>query len=156
MKDWKYNLQRFAGTYTLTLYQDGNFSAASASPSSSLDTDDKSTLTLTPSSGYEIDRVEIVSGAGAKVLNESGTYKIQVGTASVVAKAFAKKNNKYMITENVKVSVNGAAMTELARNLTLEIGKTGAVIGVSSDGTELSISADVIASLISQGILIKI
>ena len=152
----KLNLQQFAGSYTLTLYQDGNFSAASASPTSSLDTDDKSTLTLTPSSGYEIDRVEIISGTGAKVLGEDDVYKIQVGTASVVAKAFAKKNNVYKIVENTKVSVNGAAMTELKRNMTLEIGKTGAIIGVNGDGEAVTVSADIIASLVSQGILIKV
>ena len=150
------NLQQFTGSYTVTLYQDGNFSAASASPSSSLDTNDKSTLTLTASTGYELDRVEIVSGTGAEVIFESNAWKIKVGSASVVAKAFAKKNNLYKIVENVTVSVNGAAPTELQRNLVVTRGATGAITAVTTSGTEVSVSADIVNSLVNQGILVKI
>ena len=150
----KLNLQRFTGSYTLTVYNDGNFSATSASPSSSLDKDDKSTLTITANTGYELDRIEVVTG-GAEVLYESDAWKVKMGNASAVVKVFGKKNNLYKVVENCYVNVNGSA-TELQRNLVLQRGATGAITGVTSDGTELSISSDVIASLVAQGVLIKI
>ena len=60
------DLQRFAGSLTLTVTNDGHFSATSASPASSLAEGDKSTLTITPSSGYELDEIVVLSG-GATV-----------------------------------------------------------------------------------------
>lgn len=148
------DLQMFTGSYTLTVYNDGHFSATTASPSSSLDANDKSTLTITPSAGYELDRIEVVTG-GATVLYESEAWKVKMGNASAVVKVFGKKNNLYKVVENCYVSVNGSA-TELQRNMVLTYGGTGAVTGVTSDGTELSISADVIAELVKSGVLIKI
>ena len=61
-----------------------------------------------------------------------------------------------LLGENCKYSVNGAAPVELQRNMKLTYGKTGAITGVTTNGTELSISADIIASLLSQGVLEKI
>ena len=78
-----------------------------------------------------------------------------IAAASVVAKAFAKKNNVYKVVENCFYSVNGTSGT-LTRNMTLTYGKTGAVVGVTSSGTELSISADIINQLVKDGVLIKI
>ena len=150
----KLDLQRFAGSYTLTVYNDGNFSATSASPSSSLAKDDKSTLTITPNSGYELDKIEVVTG-GAEVLYESDAWKVKMGDASAVIKVYGKKNNVYKVVENCVVSVNGSK-TELQRNMVITYGETGAITGVNSDGTELSISADIINSLVAQGVLIKV
>lgn len=150
----KLDLQKFAGSYTLTVYNDGNFSATTASPSSSLAKDDKSTLTITPSSGYELDKIEVVTG-GAEVLYESDAWKVKMGDASAVIKVFGKKNNVYKVVENCVVSVNGSK-TELQRNMVITYGATGAITGVNSDGTELSISTDIINSLVAQGVLIKV
>lgn len=150
----KLNLQQFAGSYTLTVYQDGNFSAASASPSSSLAKDDVSTLTLTPASGYELERIDVISG-GATVMKDGSAWKIVMGSGSAVVSVKARKSNAYMITENVMVALNGGTMTELTRNMVIEVGKTGAIIGVNGTPTELNVGADIIASLVSQGILVK-
>ena len=51
----KLNLQQFAGTLTVTIIKDDNshWTAASASPASSLAKDDSVALTVTPASGYE-------------------------------------------------------------------------------------------------------
>ena len=150
----KLDLQKFAGSYTLTVYNDGHFSATTASPSSSLAEDDKSTLTITPSSGYELDNIEVVSG-GCTILNESDTWKVKMGAASAVIKVNGKKNNLYKVVENCYTCVNGT-VAELQRNMVISYGATGAITGVSSEGTELSISADIIAALVAAGVLIKI
>lgn len=149
----KLNLQRFTGS-SLTVYNDGNFSATTASPDTSLAKNDKSTLTITPNSGYELDRIEVVTG-GAEVLYESNAWKVKMGESDAIVKVFGKKNNLYKVVENCYVNVNGSA-TELRRNMVLQRGATGAITGVTSDGTELSISTDVINSLVAQGVLIKI
>ena len=150
----KLNLQQFAGSLTLTVYNDGNFSATTASPSSSLAKDDKSTLTITANSGYELDTIEVVSG-GCTILNESDTWKVKMGESNAVIMVKGKKNNLYKVVENCYTCVNGT-VAQLTRNMTIEHGATGAVIGVSCDGTALSISADIIAALVAAGVLIKI
>ena len=151
----KLDLQKFAGALTLTIYNDGNFSATTGSPSSSLAENDKSTLTITANTGYELDTIEVISG-GATILNESGTWKVKMGASNAVIYVKGKKNNVYKVTENCYVCVNGGTPTELQRNMTIEYGKTGAIVGVNSTGTALTISADVIAALVDSGVLIKV
>ena len=150
----KLNLQQFAGSLTLTVYNDGHFSATTASPSSSLAKDDKSTLTITPSSGYELDEIEVISG-GCTILNESGTWKVKMGESNAVIMVKGKGDSTYKVVENCYTCVNGT-VAQLTRNMTIQYGKTGAIVGVSSDGTALDISADIIAALVDAGVLIKI
>ena len=151
----KLNLQIFAGGHSVTCQNTGHFTAFSASATTDVQAEATVTLTVTPSSGYELDTIEVVSGG---VTIEYGTSSItfKMGSSDVVLTAKAKKNNVYKVVENVKYGINGAAMTELSKNMTIEFGKTGAIVGVTCNGTELSISADVIASLVDQGVLIKL
>ena len=78
-----------------------------------------------------------------------------MGEADVILKAFAKKNNLYKIVENTFCSVNGT-VTQLERNMTLQTGKNGAVVGVSCTGTAITLNADIVAALIESGAIIKI
>ena len=149
----KMDLQKFAGSLTLTVYNDGNFSATSASPSSSLAKDDKSTLTITPNSGYELDTIEVVSG-GCTILKEDDTWKVKMGDSNAVILVKGKKNNLYKIVENTIVWVNGSG-TELTRNMILERGGNGQIIGVSCNGSEVTVSSDIVSELVKAGVLVK-
>lgn len=146
--------QLFAGGHSVTVVADGGFSAASASSDTDVAKDAEVTLTLTCSSGKEIASVEVLSG-GVTLEVDDGTYGFTMGTADVVIVAKSKKNNLYKVVENCYTAVNGT-VTRLTRNMTLEKGKNGAIVGVSCNGTELSISADIIASLIESGAIVKI
>ena len=66
----------------------------------------------------------------------------------------SKANNLYKVVENTFVSVNGT-VTNLVRNMTIVTGKNGAVVDVESDGTALTLSADIIANLLESGVIIK-
>ena len=151
----KLNLQLFAGGHSVTCQNTGHFTAFSASATTDVQAEATVTLTVTPASGYELDTIEVVSGG---VTIEYGTSSItfKMGSSDVVLTAKAKKNNLYKVVENCKYGINGAALTELTRNMTIKYGATGAIVGVDCNGTELSISADVIAQLVAAGVLVKI
>lgn len=148
----KLNLQQFAGSLTVTMNKDAHTTTATASPSSSLAKDDTVTLTLAFDTGYELDEIETISG-GVTVDLETKTF--DMGESNVILYVKSKKNNMYLVTENTYVNVNGTA-TELKRNIKLVQGATGAITGVESDGTAITVSADVVASLVKQGVLVKI
>ena len=152
----KLNLQQFAGSLTVTVLKDvnDNWTAASASPSSSLAEGDASTLTATPASGYEIDDIEVVAGGGT-VYKDGSAIKLVMGAANATLLFKAKKNNLYKVVEETPVWVNGAK-TVLKRNMKLIAGKNGAVVDVECTPTEVTISADVIAELVKAGALVKI
>ena len=152
----KLNLQQFAGTLTVTVMKDANanWTTASASPASSLAKDDVVTLTATPASGYEVDEIEVIAG-GVSIYDDDGALKFKMGESNVTLYFKAKKNNLYRIVENTFVSVNGT-VTQLTRNMMIKYGVNGAVIGVDSDGSEISLSADIVNALIKSGALVKI
>jgi len=145
------NLQYFTG-HTVTVYYDAGYSAASASPNSSVDKDTEVTLTLTLATGYEIDEVECVSGGVTVNLT---TKKFAMGEADVVLFAKSKANNKYKVTESVVVNINGTKTT-LARNLKLVTSASGAIVDVESSGTAVTLDAGTVAELVKAGILVKI
>lgn len=147
------DLQRFAGSLTLTVTNDGHFSATSASPSSSLAENDKSTLTITASSGYELDEIEVIAG-GATIENDSGTWKVKMGASNATIFVKGKKNNLYKIVENTHVWINGTT-TELVRNMTLQRGANGAIVGVDCNGSEVTLSSDLVSALVKSGAIIK-
>ena len=151
----KMKLNLFSGSYTLTVYNDGNFSATSASPSSSLAKDDLSTLTITASTGYELDEIEVISG-GCTIQDDSGTKKVKMGDASAVIFIKSKKAKNYMVTEDTMVCINGSKTT-LTKNTTVQLTKNGVPKGISvnSGGTVIA-DSDAVASLVEQGILVKI
>ena len=150
----KLNLQQFSGSLTLTVMNDGNFSATTASPSSSLAENDKATLTITASTGYELDEIEVIAG-GATIENDSGTWKVKMGASNATIFVKGKKNNLYKIVENCTVNVNGTK-TDLVRNMTLQRGKNGAIVGVDATGTEVTLSTEIVSGLVKAGVLIKI
>lgn len=148
----KLNLHEFddPATYTVTCLADSGYSAFSASPASGAKGTEV-TLTITPATGYEVDEVEVAAGG---VTVNMTTKKFSIGEANVVLYAKSKANNLYKVTENTMVNVNGTK-TELVRNMTLVTTKSGAVVDVACSGTALTISADVIADLVAQGVLVK-
>jgi len=57
--------------------------------------------------------------------------------------------------ENCDVWVNGSK-THLQRNLTLEKGPNGAIVGVTGDGSAVTLNSEIVAELVKAGTLIKI
>lgn len=152
----KLNLQQFAGSLTVTVIKDANanWSAASASPASSLAEGDASTLTATPATGYEIDDIEVIAGGG-KVYKDGSAIKLVMGDANATLYFKAKKNNLYKVVEETPVWINGTS-TLLKRNMKVIAGKNGAVVDVKCTPTEVTISADVVKELVKSGALVKI
>ena len=143
--------QLFAGGHSVTLVADDGFSAASASSTSDVQENAEVTLTLTLNTGYELADVEVLQGG---VTVNLSTKKFTMGSSNVVLAAKSKKNNVYKVVENSYTAVNGS-VTKLQRNMQLVKGPNGAIVGVDCDGTELSISADLVAALIKSGAIIK-
>ena len=149
------NLQYFDDpTYSVTCYKDGHMTTFSASPNSSVAEDATVTLTVTPAAGYELDEIEVIAG-GVTIEHESDAYTFKIGEANVVLNARSKANNKYQVVENRDVWINGS-LTSLKRNMTLEKGKTGAIVGVTVNGTAITLSSEIVAGLVNEGVLIKI
>jgi len=148
----KLNLHLFDDppTYTVTCLADSGFSAFSASPASGAKGTEV-TLTITPASGKEVDEVEVC--AGGVTINMT-TKKFAINEANVVLYAKSKGNNIYKVAENTVVNVNGTK-TELVRNMKLVTSNNGAIVDVECSGTALTISADVIAELVKEGVLVK-
>lgn len=149
------DLQRFAGSLTVTVYKDAHMTTASASPSSSLAKDDTVALTITPASGYELDEIEVIEGGVTPEYDEDDGWGFTMGEADVVLYVKSKKNNLYKIVENTLVWVNGSK-TELKRNMMLVRSNNGAVVDVETNGTAVTVSADIVNSLVAQGVLIKL
>lgn len=146
------NLQYFVDTtYTVTCYADAGFSAFSASPASGAKGTEV-TLTITPATGYELDTVDVVSGGVTVNLT---TKKFTIDEANVVLNAKSKANNKYKVVENTTVNINGTK-TELIRNMTVQYGPSGAIVGVESSGTAITLSSEIVAELVKAGIIVKI
>ena len=148
----KLNLQQVTGS-SLTVLNDGNFSATTASPNSDLAKDAKATLTITANSGYELDEIEVIAG-GCTIENDSGTWKVKMGESNATVFVKGKKNNVYKVTETTYVWYNGTGTT-LKKNMFLEYGKNGEITGIRCSGSEVSINADIIAQLVKDGVLVK-
>ena len=149
------NLQLFAGGHSVSVVADGGFSTASASSSSDVQANATVTLTLTPASTYELDSVEVLSGGVTLEKSAQGAYSFKMGSADVVIVAKSKKNNIYKIVENCDVWVNGSK-THLQRNLQLVQGPNGAIVDVESNGTAVTLSAEIVAELVKAGTLVKV
>lgn len=149
----KLNLHLFdATTYTVTVYNDGHFSATTASAASGAK-GTEITLTITPSSGYALDEIEVV--AGGVTVNQS-TKKFTIDEANVVLFVKGKAAKNYMVTEECMVSVNGSK-TALHKNTVVQLTKNGVPKGVTveSGGTVIA-DSDAVQYLIDQGILVLI
>ena len=112
------------------------------------------TLTVTPSTGKELDEIEVVSG-GVTIEYGEDSITFKMKSANVVLNAKGKKNNLYKIVENCDVWVNGTKTT-LRRNMQLEKGPNGAIVGVTTSGTAVTLSSEIVADLVKAGTLIKI
>ena len=148
----KFDLQLFDDeptTYTVTVYSDDGFSAASASPASGAKNTEV-TLTLTAKTGKELDDIEVV--AGGVTVNKS-TKKFRIGEANVVIYAKSKANNVYKVTEECTVYINDAK-TVLHKNVEVEVTPAGGIKGVKCEGTAITLN-DAVQGLIDQGILVK-
>ena len=150
------NLQMFSGSYTLTTYKDAGYSAATPSSASSLGKDDEVTYTITMASGYEFDECEIISGGATY---DPDTKKLTMGNASAVVNFKSKANNKYLVTENVYVNVNGSELS-LKKNVVLQLAANGAIIGAeaASGGQSITLATfqPAIDGLIASGVLVKL
>ena len=155
----KLNLQQFAGTLTVTIIKDVNahWTAASASPASSLAEGDSVALTVTPASGYELDEIEVIAGGVTITYTEDDGYGFEMGESNVTLYFKSKATSTYRVVENTIVCINGGAVTELKRDMILEYGVNGAIIGVGGDPTSLSsLSADIISALLKSGAIAAI
>lgn len=151
----KLDLQKFAGALAVTVYKDSGITTATATPDSSLAKDDEVALTITPASGKELAEIEVIAGGVTPTYDEDDGWGFVMGDDDVVLMVKSKSAKLYKVVENTPYSVNGVK-GEVRRNMILEIGKNGAIIGVNCEGTELNISADILAALIESGAIIKI
>lgn len=150
----KMKLDLFTGS-TLTVYNDGNFSATTASPSSSLAKNDKSTLTITPNTGKTLDTIEVITG-GCTVENDNGTWKVKMGESDAIVFVKGKTAKNYMVTEECSVNINGN-LTVLHKNSVVELTPNGVPKGVTAEnGGTVIADSDAVTSLIDQGILVLI
>jgi len=156
MKKLMMNLHWFdATTYTTTIYKDSHITTATASPTSGTVAEGATvTLTVTPASGYELDKIEVVSGGVTVEIGDSITF--EMGEANVVLNVTSKKSTMYKVVENCYTCINGT-VTQLTRNMTFTYGKTGAIVDVNCSGTDMaSLNGAVLAALIESGVVIKI
>lgn len=153
----KLDLQKFAGSLTVTIIKDDNdkWTAASASPASSLAKDDSVALTVTPASGYELDEIECIAGGVTPEYDPDDGWGFTMGESNVTLFFKAKSNKTYQIVENTTINVNGTE-TKLTRNMQLRYGKNGAVVGVDVNGAELTIGSEILSELVKSGAVVKI
>ena len=154
MKKFFFNLQLFAGGHSVTCLKDGNMTTFSASSTSDVQAEATVTLTVTPATGYELDRIEVLAG-GVEPKYESSAWTFKMGSADVTLIAHSKANNIYKIVENCDVWVNGSK-THLQRNMELVRGNNGAITGVTCTGTAVTLNSEIVAALVKEGRLVKI
>ena len=69
--------------------------------------------------------------------------------------AKAKANNKYIVVEDIDVTINGTK-THLGKNVKLQQTANGGVYGVAVSGTAITFDAAVVAQLVADGVIVKI
>lgn len=149
----KIDLQLFAGGHSVTVVKDGHMTTASASSTSDVQKNADVTLTLTPASGYELDKIEVLSG-GVTITKDDDTYGFKMGEADVVIVVYSKANNLYKITESVDTWVNDTKV-QLTKNVKEVYTANGALADVECTPTALTVTP-AIQSLIDAGIVIKV
>lgn len=147
----KLDLQYFAGGHSVTLHKDAGVTTFTASASSDVAKDTEVTLTVVLETGYEVDEYEVIAGG---VTVNASTKKFTMGEENVVIYLKTKANNKYIVTEDTDVVINGTK-THLGKNIKLLENK-GHVYGATVSGTAITFDAAVVAQLVADGILVKI
>lgn len=149
----KLDLQLFAGGHSVTVYRDGGASAFAASSDSDVQKNADVTLSMTISSGYELDEIEVVAG-GVTITKTGSVYGFKMGEANVVLYLKTKKSNLYRVTEQCTVWVNDAK-TVLNKNVEVILTQQGGIADVRATPQEITVN-DVVQGLIDQGILVKV
>lgn len=149
MKKFKLNLYLFLG-HSVTVYSDSGFSAAAASPNSAVDEDTDVTLSWTLASGYELDKIEAISGDVEIDLEEK---EFVMPDSDVVLSFKSKANNLYKVTEECMASVNDNKVV-LHKNTVVHLTRNGVPYDITSEGTSLTVT-DAIQNLIDTGVLVK-
>lgn len=147
----KLDLQYFSGGHSVTLYKDGGVTTFTASSSSDVQKDAEVTLTVVLASGYHVKEYNVLAG-GVTVNPE--TKKFTMGEANVVIALTTTADSLYKVIENTEVNINGTK-TELIRNMVIEYGPNGAITGVKSDGTTISLDGEIIKQLVAAGIIVQ-
>ena len=150
---WSMDLTLFDTTYTVTVYKDSGITTATPSADSGAK-NTEITLTVTPASGYEVAEYEVI--AGGVTVNPS-TKKFKIGEANVIIYVKSKADNKYLVTEECKVCINGGAWTILHKNAVVNLTPNGVPKSVTAENGGASVTVnDAVQYLIDQGILVKI
>ena len=97
----------------------------------------------------------MIAGGVTPTYDADDGWGFVMGEADVVLYVKSKSSKLYKVVENTPYMVNGVK-GELKRNMIIEIGKNGAIVGVKCEGSVLNISADIIASLLESGAIIKL
>lgn len=147
----KLDLQYFSGGHSVTLYKDGGVTTFTASPSSDVQKDAEVTLTVALASGYHVKEYNVLAG---DVTVNPETKKFTMGEANVVIALTTTADSLYKVIENTEVNINGTK-TELVRNMVIEYGPNGAITGVKSDGTTISLDGEIIKQLVAAGIIVQ-
>lgn len=148
----KLDLQYFSGGHSVTCVKDDGATTFSASATSDVQKNAEVTLTVVLASGYEVDKYDVLTGG---VTVDPATKKFTMGEADVVIALKTKANNKYIVTEDCTVNINGTA-THLAKNVKLLQSASGGVYGVTVSGTAITFDAAVVAQLVKDGVIVKI
>lgn len=149
MKNFKLNLHLFDG-HSVTVYKDGGFTAAAASPYSSVAKDADVTLSWTLDTGKELDEIEVISGS---VTINMTTKKFVMPDSDVVLYFKSKADNLYKVTEECKCCVNDSSLV-LHQNTVVKLTKNGVPYDVESSGTAITMTP-AIQNLIDTGVLVK-
>ena len=85
---------------------------------------------------------------------DKAAFECEAETAGTLLKIMFEEGDDVPVLENVCVGINGA-MTEPKRNVMLKTSANGQICGVETDGSPVSVSADIVASLVKDGIIVK-
>ena len=149
MKKFDLNLHMFLG-HGVTVYKDSGFTAAAASPYSSVDKDEDVTLSWTLDTGKELDEIEQVSGS---VTINMTTKKFVMPDTDVVLYFKSKADNLYKVTEECMCNVNDTKVV-LHQNTVVKLTPNGVPYEVASNGTAITMTP-AIQNLIDTGVLVK-
>ena len=149
----KLDLQLFTGS-SVTCLKDAHMTTFSASPNSSVAENADVALTVTPASGYELDKITVIAGGVTVTYDADDGWGFKMGASDVTLYATTKKNNLYRVTETCTVWINDAK-TVLKKNVEVVLTPQGGVAGVNATPTEITVN-DAVQALIDQGILVKV
>ncbi len=138
--------------HSVTVYKDGNITTATADKTENVAAEETVTLTITPATGKVLDAITVL--AGGVTVNAQQKFEMPDADVVIYVTGRADMSKKYIVTEPCTICINDAK-TELVKNVTVNLTKTGGIWGVTVDGTTIE-SNDVVMDLIASGVLKKI